>query len=83
MKRAFSSISLGDGKAKAKVTLTADPVEPGSSDQHRQLYELLTLLGQQPDMSQCQGHDFEEMRMYWNGASWILDFSAVVPERKR
>jgi len=81
MKRAFSNISLGDGKAKVKVTLTADNVE--LYDKRKQQYELLTLLGQQPDLSQCQGEPFESFKMYWDGASWILEFEAVVTERKR
>jgi hypothetical protein len=82
MKKVQSSISLGDGNVKVTVTLTADATEPGSNAQRQQRYEMLTFLGSQPEMSRCQGADFESMKMYHDGKSWVCEFSANAPERK-
>ena len=81
MKRSQSITNTGDGKAQSKVTLVADEVVPGSDDYRKQRYQLLTSLGNQLELSQCSGHDFETMRMFYDGACWVMEFTSTVPER--
>jgi hypothetical protein len=50
-------------------------------EQRFQKFHLLRTVVEQPDLTLCQGAEFEEMRMYWDGNAWVMEFSATVNDK--
>jgi hypothetical protein len=41
--------------------------------------ELLKLVASDPSLSACGYSNFQTLRMYHDGAKWIMEFEAVTP----
>lgn len=50
-------------------------------EQKFQKFYLLRTIVEQPELTLCQGADFETMKMFWDGTAWVIEFEAVANER--
>ena len=80
MKRSWTSVVL-NGKLRAKTTIVGDPIEVSGREKNLDKWELLRIVMDRPDLSHCQGADFEHMTLSWSGSAWTLEFYADLPTK--
>lgn len=82
-KRSTHTFRLTPETVRAKVILTSEEFEVGTTQERMEKFRLLRTVAEQPDLTLVRGQDFEKSTMYRVGNTWCIEFEAVVADRQR
>ncbi len=69
---------MTDSTLNVRILLEMDHTEAGTYEHRKAKFDLLRMIADQPELSQCQGSDFEKIHVFYDGFKWIADCSATV-----
>lgn len=77
MKKSLFKTPLDQNRFKYRIVYESDDAALGTSSYKNEQFGLLSSIVNNPGMLDC-GHDpFEKLRMYHDGAKWIIEMEAV------
>lgn len=80
MKRTQTKVPYGPTESRFRVVIESDPCPPRTLESRRFQFELLSQMAADPMLTACGPAMFETMKWRHNGACWIVELEAIVPE---
>ncbi len=71
-------VRMTDATLQVRIVLEMDPTEPGTYEHRKSKFDLLRMIADQPELSQCHGEDFQKISIFFDGSKWTADCSAIV-----
>ncbi len=83
MKLTRTKFRLSPDTVKAKTILQGEEIYPEATELERKKnkFNLLRTVADQPELTFCQGEDFQKLTMYLDGNTWVVEAEAVVADR--
>ena len=74
-------VRLTEETILVKVFISMDPTPRGTLEHRKAKFDLLRMIADQIEISQCQGVDFEKMVVYFDNGKWVAECSAHVQSK--
>lgn len=73
MRRETKRFNEGEGTFRVVNRVFDDPIPPNSATLHRAKYEFLKILAQTQDVLKCGMDEYETLKVYYDGTSWVAE----------
>ena len=73
----LTKTKIEDDKYRYHVTIESDPCPPNTQIARFLQFELLKTMAGDPAVTALGGSDFQVMKMFHDGARWIVDLEAI------
>lgn len=73
MRRETKRFNEGDGTFRVVNRVFDDPTPQNSPNLHRAKYDFLTVLAQTQDVLKCGMDEYETLKVYYDGNSWVAE----------
>lgn len=78
MRRETKRFDEGDGVYRIVNRVYSDPVSPSSPNLHMAAGEFFKMLADSQDILRCELNNYETLKIYHDGNSWIAESQAKV-----
>lgn len=78
MRRDIKRFDEGDGVFRVVNRIYSDPIDRNSPNMQRAAAEFLKMLADSQEILLCDLHQYETLKIYYDGNSWIAESQAKV-----